>query len=127
MTIRRNFTAALLGSILAGILAVAPARAQAIGGNASIDATTTSARVALPVAPLGNFKSVLIKPAAGATAEVFYKFGDVTVVAVSPSSPALPANGICIVPPTATTYIAAVTGTGTASVRITQMNTCPPF
>lgn len=111
---------------LAALLAIAPlpALAQAIGGNASISVTGTSGRVALPSANKAQYPFVFLVPGVGAgTQEIFYKFGDVTVVATT-GSPALPANGICVnVGPG--TYIAAITATSTATLRITQLSTCP--
>jgi hypothetical protein len=104
-------------------LSITAASAQSIGGNASISATSTSSRVALP-ANTQPYPFVVIAPAsAGVTAEVFYALGGASVVATL-TSPALPAGGICLnVGPN--TNIAAITS-GTASVRITQLSVCPP-
>ena len=98
--------------------------AQTIGGNASLSVTTSTSRVALP-AVVGNYPAVLIQPVVGTTVEVFFKLGDVTVTATT-SSPTLPSGGVCLnVGPA--TYVAAITGASTATVRITQLTQCPPF
>lgn len=98
---------------------------QVIGGNASIDVTTTSARVALPVSTL-QYPATLIAPAAGSTAEIFYSLGGSSVTA-STSGPALPANGVCFQGAGGNTNVAAITSTGTATLRITQLTQCPIF
>ena len=106
------------------ISTITAASAQSIGGNASISATSTSSRVALPASAL-SFPFVVIAPASvGVTTEIFYALGGASVVAVANTSPALPAAGICLnVGPN--TNIAAIAATA-ASVRITQLSVCPP-
>lgn len=111
---------------LAGLLALGscdePAFAQSIGGNASISVTGSSSNVALP-ASVQAYPSVLLAPAIGATQEIFYLLGGSSVAATT-TSPALPAAGICInVGPNG--YVAAITSTSTATLRITQLSTCP--
>jgi hypothetical protein len=105
------------------------AHAQAIGGNTSIAATTTSANVALP-SSTSKWPSVLIAPATGTSVEVFYAIGGSSVAAISTSgstqSPSLPSGGICVnVGPN--TYVAAITASSTANIRITQLSTCAIF
>jgi hypothetical protein len=121
----RRIPAALL--LASSITAVACA--QSIGGNASISATGTSASVQLP-ASTPSYPAVIIAPATGVTTEIFYALGNSSVAAIATpgttQSPSLPPNGICLnVGPN--TYVAAITGGTAASVRITQLSTCPPF
>lgn len=100
-----------------------PVSAQRVGGNASISVTGTSGNVALP-ANTQTYPFAILAPAVGSTQEIFYATGGSAVVATT-SSPALPANGICVnVGPD--TYVAAITSTSTATLRITQLTTCPP-
>lgn len=100
-----------------------PASAQRIGGSASISVTGTSSNVAFP-ANTQIYPFVFLAPAIGSTQEIFYITGNSMVTATT-SSPALPANGICInVGPD--TNVAAITSTSTATLRITQVTTCPP-
>lgn len=104
---------------------IASAHAQAIGGNASIDVTTSTANIALP-ADTTQYPSVLLAPATGSTDEIFYKFGVDDTVAATTSSPALPANGICFQGfGSSNKFVAAIAGTGTPTLRITQFNGCP--
>src|SRR5271163_258743 len=109
-------------------LSITAALAQSIGGNASINASSTSSRVALP-ANTTNYPSAIIAPAFGVSAEIFYALGGASVTAISTAgatqSPALPPGGICLnVGPN--TFVAAIAATA-ASVRITQLNTCTGF
>ena len=107
------------------LLALAsPALAQGIGGNASISASGSSARVAIPAAA-SKYPALLIAPATGTGIEVFYKLGDSTVTAAT-TDPALPSGGICV-QAGPNTYVAAVTGGSSATVRITQLSTCTLF
>lgn len=106
------------------LLAVAPAAAQSIGGNASIAVTGSTARVQLP-ATLSSYPFALLEYGVGAASqEIFYKLGGSTVNAATTDN-ALPANGICVnVGPNG--YVAAITATSTGTLRITQMSVCPP-
>lgn len=110
------------------------ARAQSVGGNVSIAATSSSANIQLPKAvnpnSQGSFPALLLVPAQGAASEIFYKLGTSnSVVAVAPSlpitqgSPAVPPNGVCVMAGP-NTWIAAVSS-GTATLRVTQMSQCP--
>jgi len=114
-------------ALVAALLALAPAdraAAQAIGGNASLSVTSSSARVQLP-ANTQNYPSLMIVPAPSSTGEAFYLLGDVTATALT-TSPALPPGGVCVnIGPS--TYLAAITATGTATLRLTQLNTCAGF
>lgn len=100
------------------------AKAQAIGGNASLSVTSSSSRVAFP-ADTHKYPSALVAPAFGASAEIFYKLGDGTVAAVVNTSPSLPTGGICIAIGS-NADIAAIAATA-QTVRITQLSTCPAF
>jgi hypothetical protein len=107
-----------------GLALIGKAEAQSVGGAASISATTTSANVALPVST-ATYPSVVLSPAPGTSQEMFYALGG-AAVAATVASPALPAGGICVnVGPN--TYIAAITASSTATLRITQVTTCPIF
>ena len=108
-----------------------PARAQTIGGNVSIAATTSSANIALPADP-NAYPYLLLEYGGATTNELFYKLGsDNTVLAVAPSlpttqgSPAVPANGVCIRLSSTQTWLAAIAGASTATLRATQLNVCP--
>jgi hypothetical protein len=119
----------ILGALFVASSITAVACAQSIGGNASISATGTSSSVQLP-ANTPSYPAVIIAPATGVTTEIFYALGNSSVAAIATpgatQSPSLPPNGICVnVGPN--TYVAAITGGTAASVRITQLSTCPPF
>ena len=123
----RSIRAILLASI---VMMPVAAHAQRVGGNASIAVTGTSANVQLP-ASTTTFPALLLAPAVGVTQEIFYALGAAnTVTAVAPSlpstqgSPALPAGGICLAAGP-NTYVAAITATSTATLRITQLSQCP--
>lgn len=103
----------------------APAGAQTIGGNASIAATTSSGNVALPASNTSYPYVLLEYGLTTTTNELFYKLGLDNTVAATTSSPALPANGVCLnVGPNQ--WIAAIAGASTGTLRITQLNLCPP-
>lgn len=107
------------------VLVAAPiALAQSVGGNASLSATTSSTRVAIP-ASKATYPFLLLAPAAGSSQEIFYAAGDVTVVATTAGA-ALPAGGVCLAAGPST-YVAAIVATGTATMRITQVSQCPLF
>lgn len=112
------------------LLAPLPAGAQAIGGNASLSVTSSSARVAFPSTSTA-YRSAIIAPALGTSVEVFYALGESSVTAIATpgatQSPALPPGGICLALGAATN-LAAITATGSATLRITQVNSCAvPF
>ena len=116
----------VLFSALTALLALhGAAVAQAIGGNASLNAGTTSSAVALPSTDRNTYPAALIAPAPGVTTEAFYKLGSSSVEAAL-TSPALPAGGICVALGPAT-HMAAITATSTAQLRITQLTQCPIF
>jgi hypothetical protein len=106
------------------LLVVTAALAQAIGGNASIAVSAVSSNVQMP-ASLTTYPVVLLTQAPGSTQEVFFALGTTNAVAATTSSPALPQTvGTCVnVGPNG--WIAAVTASATATLRITQMTTCP--
>lgn len=115
---------AIMAVLAALLLPLSPAMAQGVGGNISLTATTSSARVAFP-ADRSRFPAVVLAPAFGAAQEIFYRLGDGTVVAATTSA-ALPSGGICLnVGPNAD--VAAITSTGTAVMRITQLSSCTFF
>lgn len=117
--------------LIGACLWAAPAAAQVVGSNASIAATSTSANVQVPASAGPAAPFVLLEYGVGASAqEIFYALGiDNTVAAVAASgatqSPALPAAGVCLaLGPNS--WIAAITATATATLRITRMTVCPP-
>lgn len=123
--IMKHFPTLSIG-ILATAIAAAPAVAQNIGGNASLSVTTASSNVAIPSTNKTQYPSVILAPSPGTTAEIFYNFGTTSSVAATTSSPALPAGGICVnIGPA--TYVAAITATGSGTLRITQISGCTSF
>jgi len=104
-------------------LSIVAVLAQAIGGNNSLSVTTTTANVALPAS--AAYPAVLIVPAPGSTGEVFYNFGTTNAVTATVSSPSLPNGGICFASQGPKTYLAAITSSGAATLRITQLTQCP--
>ena len=119
-----RFLRSLALAALAAAALATPADAQAIGGNFSISATTTSANVQLTGAP-SSYPFVMLQYGVGAsTNEIFYKFGVDNTVTATNTSPALPANGVCLnIGPN--TWVAALAGTATGTLRITQLSVCP--
>jgi hypothetical protein len=116
---------ARMAVLLAAIFASsAPALAQSVGGAAAISATTTSASVAIPASKT-TFPVLLLTPAQGNAVGLYYALGSSSVVATT-SSPALPIGGICVAAGP-NTYVAAITGSSTATLNITQMSQCPLF
>lgn len=99
------------------------AQAQSIGGNASLSVTTTTASVQLP-ASLTAYPAVVIAPAPGQNQEVFFKLGGSSVAALL-TSPSLPAGGICLASVGPNGYVAAITASGSSTLRITQLTQCP--
>ena len=65
---------------LTALLFAPGARAQIIGGNASISASGTTASVALP-ANTHTYPAIIIAPASGTTAEIFFALGSSSVTA----------------------------------------------
>lgn len=116
----------LSNTMLAALLGLSQhANAQAIGGNASLSVSSVSANVILPSTNTAQFPSVILAPAPSSSQEIFYNFGTAAVAATT-SSPALPSGGICInIGPA--TYVAGITATGTATLRVTQVSGCVPF
>lgn len=93
---------------------------QVVTGAATLAVSGTTARVALPAVQ----QYTLIAPVLGATHQIFYKLGDVTVVAALTDA-ALPPGGICIFSGP-NTYLAAI-ATGADTIYITQLSLCPQF
>lgn len=121
----RMKNAPLRGLALAfGLLAAMPcALAQSVGGNASLSVSAGTARVAFPASPAA-YPFALLAPAQGSAQEMFYKLGDVTVTAATTGA-ALPPAGLCIaIGPN--TNVAAITASGSATLRVTQLSQCPP-
>lgn len=117
----------LAGAAILGLLLCPPAKAQSIGGNANLPVTTGSAQVALPAPNSLTYPSLLIVPAPG-SAETFYQFGTSSSVTASiTTSPAVPSGGVCINNTGPATNLAAITASGTATLRLTQVPTCVPF
>lgn len=117
--------AAALASLVSGAIMCA-ALAQTVGGNVSLSVSGTSSNVQLPSQTGSNgtrYPLLMVVPAPGSTQEVFYALGGVSVAAVT-SGPALPPEGICL-SPGQNTYLAGITATSTATLRITQVTTCP--
>lgn len=111
-------TSLLMLALLAG-----PVAAQTVTGNASLSVTGSSSNVAIP-GSTGPYVS--IRPAPASTQEVFYALGTDNTVAATTSSAGLPSGGTCLaVGPN--TYVAAITATSTATLRITRMTLCPNF
>lgn len=116
----RRFLLSLL--VIAGLSA--PAHAQQIGGAATLTATSTSSEVALP-ALTSSYPALLISPAPGTTTETFYAFGKNSSVTATTSSPALPPGGMCFSNVGPNTNLAAITASGSATLRLTQLSQCP--
>ena len=121
--------------IVCAALACGSAHAQTIGGNASIVAGSTSANIELPQPTNGpaGYPALLLEYAVGASSEeIFYQIGTTSSVAAivpslpgTPGSPALSANGVCV-NPGPNNWLAAITATGNATLRATQLSVCPP-
>ena len=115
----------VVAALVAFALAPFSAHAQFVGGNATLSATTVSSNVALP-ANTETYPYAMIVPAEGSSNEVFYKLGMTSAITAATTSPALPSGGVCVnVGPNG--YVAAITGTSTATVRISQVTLCPMF
>ena len=107
------------------LLSGARAEAETIGGNASLGVTSVSGNVALPASVVA-YPAVLIEPAAGTSVEVFYKLDLGSFTAATLSSPALPPGGVCFNNVGSSKgYLAAITASGSATLRITQLTQCP--
>ena len=84
------------------------------GNTVNIAATTSSAHVALPAGD----QVTVTNPPGGALA--FIAFGDNTVTADAETSmPIIPGAAYTLTPPAGATDIAAITGSGTATIYIT--------
>jgi hypothetical protein len=110
------------------LLWVAPALAQSsppspppvaiVGGNASLAVTAASARVILPVDTTIYPAVLLLNDGA---AELFWKAGDSSVVATAANFPLPPGDVIQVWLGNATN-IAAITSSGTSTLRVIQAN-----
>jgi hypothetical protein len=114
----------VLFALLAILCLQVDALAQSIGGNASLSVTTTTSNVALPVSG-ASYPALMIVPAIGTSTEVFYTVGNANTLAALTTSPSLPSGGICFPSVGPNTYVAAITATGSATLRLTQMTQCP--
>ena len=100
-----------------------PALAQNIAANEPL---AINSSVSENVALSSPFRWVQIVPV-GAAGEVFYALGTSPAAAVATSaSPALPPGGICL-NVGLNNYIAAIAAAGTATLRITQLDSCPVY
>jgi len=122
----------LAAAALAAVLACSPAEAQTVGGSVSINATTSSANAALPVSTQA-YPAVLLEYGVGAASnEIWYALGVGNTTAASTTQPggpnagALPSVGLCLSVGGGVNFVAAITGTATATLRVTQLTTCPP-
>ena len=100
------------------------ASAETIGGNASLSVTVATSNVALP-ASTATYPAVIIAPAPGTSQEVFYAFGKTSATAATLTSPSLPSGGMCFANVGSNAYVAAITASSTAMLRITQLTQCP--
>lgn len=115
----------ILAASAISLALVGSAHAQFASGNANLSVTTSSANVALPTLT-SSAQSLLIVPVSGSS-EVFYNFGVDNTVTAATTGKALPNGGICLAPGQSNKFIAGITATGTATLRITQVSTCPAF
>jgi hypothetical protein len=118
-----KITVAFLFSVgLVGLSSVASA--QQVGGVINGQTFTTStAAVKLP-ASSAAFPFILIIPASGSTAQLYYTYGSSSITASTATSRSLPPGGICENAGTQP-YIAGITSSGTATVNVTQVAYCP--
>lgn len=123
-TTRRQIVAGIAIGILLGWCATALAQSVSPNG-ASVTSTGATASVALPASNTA-FPSLLITPALGNTVSAHYALGSSSVAATA-ANPVLPNGGICVPNVGPATYLAVYTGTGTATINLTQINTCPNF
>lgn len=94
------------------------------GGNASLSATGASSNVALPSSTL-TFPVVQLVNVG--TTEIFYNLGVGAGTAATTASASLPPNGSIALFAGANTFVAAITGGGTSTVRVTQWNGAPSY
>lgn len=121
----RGWRCAGIAAALAAALWAAPAPAQSVVGSANAITVTTSSANAQVTADRKSFPVVVIMPAVGTNVEIFYALGqDNTVTATTgATNQVVPPGGMCIgLGPNS--WIAAIS-TGSATLRITQMSTCP--
>lgn len=86
------------------------------GGNTSLSVTTSSARVALPQGVGGTIR--MGADSGGST--LFLKFGDSTVTAAVSDTWFYPGAIETFTIPADSTHVAAITATGTATLRLTR-------
>lgn len=95
------------------------------GNTVSLAVTSSNGRVALTQAPSGSAELTVILRNEG-DAEVFIKFGDVTVVAAAATSMPIPAGSTMVFSVNAlNTHVAAITASGTATIRATSGSGIP--
>lgn len=101
---------------MAGLQATRPFRPQA-AGSTTLSVTSTTGSVAIPGAAPTEVK-ISTK---ALDADCFVEFGGASVVAVAATGMRLPAGAVEYVRvPLGATHIAAITGTGTATLYITS-------
>lgn len=131
----------LLGTVLAfGLTSFADARAQPTGapptpsvcGNVTLTAGTSTSNVALPIGP-GNCSATTVLN--DGTIEAFIQIGNISVSASIPT-PGTVTQTIAIPPGQSVpitgggskgTYVAAITASGSTTLRITQANGSVPY
>lgn len=86
---------------------------------------SSSTAIALPASTKG-FPALLITPAIGNTASVYYALGASNVLATS-SNPIMPAGGVCIPSVGPSTFLAVLAVTGSPTINLTQLVSCPTF
>lgn len=111
----RNGVVALLATLLVSLAPQGYAAGLSTSGAASLSASTSSSRVALP-----NTDSTIVIWNTG-SAEAFYKLGSVSVTAAT-TDYSIPAGGAIVVDKagSANTNLAAITSSGSTTLRITQ-------
>lgn len=100
------------------VIGCASAALPVIGGNTSLSVSSSSANVALP-ANTTTFPAVLLLN--DGSSEVFYQLGNGGVTATTSTVP-LPAGNQIVVSNNGATNIAAITSSGTSTLRVIQLS-----
>lgn len=109
------------------------AEAQNFGAlNTTVSAVSTGSTSAQLAYTQSKYPSAIIMPAPGTSVEIFFALGGSSVAAAVPSPPStpgsvsLPSGGICVdIGPA--TYVAAITASGSATVRVLAVSGCTTF
>jgi hypothetical protein len=110
----------LLGAVFGALLSTSAFAQGYVQGNTSLSVSSSSARVAFPIAPSSAPYATIVNDGAS---EAFFVFGTSSSVATTSSIPLPAGAAIQVYAPGSDTYVAAITSSSTTTLRIIQSST----